>query len=94
MLITPLRSARKKADLTLQDVAAKIGGSIDTGNLSRIERGKQVPSPEKLEKLVELFSLYGITEAHILFPQRYMVEDNDSAPDCAETTAKNRGVLS
>ncbi len=43
----------------------------DAGNISRIERGQQTPSKELVEKLVALFKDEGLTELHILFPERY-----------------------
>lgn len=63
---SPLFLARKASGLTLADVGARIGA--DTGNLSRIERGIQVPGPALVEKLVELFSEQGLTEMQIYFP--------------------------
>lgn len=67
---TPLQRLREKLGLTLQDVAA--GTDIDTGNLSRIESGRQ-KSLEAAETLVKFFRKRGeaITELEILYPERY-----------------------
>lgn len=57
-----------KRQLTLQQVANAVG--IDTGNLSRIERGHQVPSKELAEKLVKFFD-NDVTETQIIYPERF-----------------------
>lgn len=54
--------------MTLHDVSAMTG--IDTGNLSRIERGVQSASPAAAEKLAAVFS-GSITELEVLYPERY-----------------------
>lgn len=66
---TPLKKARIAKGLTLQEVAKRVDS--DTGNISRIERGKQTPSKELIVKLVNLFSDCGITEVHIIYPERF-----------------------
>jgi transcriptional regulator with XRE-family HTH domain len=66
---TPLRKMRVKKKLTISEVA--IATQLDVGNLSRIERGIQVPSLETAEKLSRFFK-GKITEMQILYPQRYM----------------------
>ena len=68
-LDTPLKKARIKRGLTLADVAETVGS--DTGNLSRIERGQQIPNRKLLSNLVELFKENEITEVHILYPERF-----------------------
>jgi transcriptional regulator with XRE-family HTH domain len=65
---TPLKRLRKRQKKTLQEVADAIG--TDTGNLSRIEQGKQ-RSLDLAEKLVEFYGSGTITEAEILYPERY-----------------------
>lgn len=72
---SPLKKARHKAGQTLQAVAAAVG--IDTGNLSRIERGIQVPGKAIAEKLSKHFN-GEVTETEIIWPERF------AAP--AETT--------
>ena len=64
-----MKKARIAKGLTLQEVAKRVDS--DTGNISRIERGKQTPSKELVTKLVGLFSDYGITEVHIIYPERF-----------------------
>jgi len=66
---TPLRKMRVEKKLTISEVA--IATQLDVGNLSRIERGIQVPSLETAEKLARFFK-GKITEMQILYPQRYM----------------------
>lgn len=65
---SPLKQARLKLKLTLQQVANAVG--IDTGNLSRIERGLQVPSKELAERLVKFFD-NEVTETQIIYPERF-----------------------
>lgn len=66
--LTPIRKARIKAGWTIQQVASSAG--IDCGNLSRIERGMSV-SPRMAESLVDIYHPFGLTEMHILYPERY-----------------------
>lgn len=73
---TPLRRLRRARKLTLETVAAAVG--TDTGNLSRIERGKQT-SLALAEALVGYFG-NGITEAEILYPERFPAPPEDAAP--------------
>lgn len=65
---TPLKRLRVQRKLTLQEVADAVGS--DTGNLSRIEAGKQ-KSLEIAAKLVDYFGRDAISEAEILYPDRY-----------------------
>lgn len=73
---TPLRKMRVEKKLTISDVA--IATQLDVGNLSRIERGIQVPSLETAEKLSRFFK-GKITEMQILYPQRYMKSADTAA---------------
>lgn len=66
---TPLRKMRVEKGLTIAEVS--LATQIDVGNLSRIERGRQVTSLETAEKLARFFK-GEITEMQILYPQRYM----------------------
>lgn len=70
---TPLRKLRVAQNLTIQDVANSL--NIDIGNLSRIERGKQITSLAIAEKLSKFFG-GRITEMQILYPQRFMTSDD------------------
>jgi transcriptional regulator with XRE-family HTH domain len=65
---SPLKKARLKRELTLQKVSNDVG--TDTGNLSRIERGIQVPSKELAEALVKYFD-NEVTETQIIYPERF-----------------------
>jgi len=72
MLTTPLRKARLKAKMTIQEVASSI--KCDPGNLSRMERGIQRPSPEVAERLAKLFDAE-LTEIQILYPERFIADE-------------------
>ena len=65
---SPLRQARESRGLTLKDVAN--GVSMDPGNLSRVERGEQVPSKEVVEALAKFFG-NSVTELQIIYPERF-----------------------
>lgn len=71
-MTTPLRMAREQRRLTIQQVATSVG--IDPGNLSRIERGKQVPSKDLAEKLCQVFG-GEVTETQIIYPERFVQAD-------------------
>jgi transcriptional regulator with XRE-family HTH domain len=73
--VTPLRKARLAKGWILEDVVrrlAAIGETIDTGNLSRLERGKQRASVELAESLAKIFGKRSLTEMQVLYPERYM----------------------
>lgn len=65
---SPLKKARLTRELTLQQVSDAVG--TDTGNLSRIERGIQIPSKELAEALVKYYD-DEITETQIIYPERF-----------------------
>ncbi|MCG8998135.1 helix-turn-helix domain-containing protein [Laribacter hongkongensis] len=77
--MTPLKQARLRRAWRLHDVCNQInsdlasthGQKLDTGNLSRIENGKQTPSKDLSERLAALYADDGLTEMHILFPHRF-----------------------
>lgn len=75
-MTTPLRKMRVEKKLTISEVA--IATQLDVGNLSRIERGIQVPSLETAEKLSRFFK-GKITEMQILYPQRYIKSADTAA---------------
>ncbi len=81
-MTTPLRQAREQRNLTIQQVAAAVG--IDSGNLSRIERGIQVPSKDMTEKLAQYFN-GEVTETQIIYPERFAAGDESTG---SESTAK------
>lgn len=66
---TPLRKMRVERKLTIAEVA--LATQIDVGNLSRIERGKQITSIDKAAKIAEFFG-GTISEMEILYPQQFM----------------------
>lgn len=49
-----LRAARKIAGLSMEDLAAKLGGRVTKQAISKYERGQMMPSPEVMERLVEV----------------------------------------
>lgn len=79
---TPLRQVRERRNLTIQQVASAVG--IDSGNLSRIERGIQVPSKDLTEKLSQYFD-NEVTETQIIYPERFASGADSNE---AVTTAK------
>lgn len=67
-MLPPLKAARLKRGHTLTQVAQAIG--TDSGNLSRVENGKQMPSAKMAAKLARYFG-YEISEIQILYPERF-----------------------
>jgi transcriptional regulator with XRE-family HTH domain len=65
---SPLKQTRLRRGGTLAAVSAAVG--TNTGNLSRIENGKQKASPKLAAKLALYFG-HEITEIQILYPERY-----------------------
>jgi DNA-binding XRE family transcriptional regulator len=74
---SPLRVAREKREMTLGMLAVLVGS--DVGNLSRIERGVQTPSPDLAEKICKQFD-GEVNELQLIYPQRY-VNPADAADD-------------
>lgn len=71
--MTPLKQVRTMRRWTLAEVSARLallGDQVDTGNLSRIERGAQRASTSLAESLCRVFD-NEITEIHILYPERF-----------------------
>ena len=52
-----LRAARKMAGLSMEDLAGKLGGLVTKQAISKYEQGRMLPSPEVLEKLVEVLKI-------------------------------------
>jgi Zn-dependent peptidase ImmA (M78 family)/transcriptional regulator with XRE-family HTH domain len=52
-----LRAARKMAGLSMEDLAAKLGGLVTKQAISKYEQGVMMPSPEVLAKLVEVLKI-------------------------------------
>lgn len=82
--MTPLRKVRQAREESIHQVADAVG--TNTGNLSRIETGKQKASPALAEKLARHFG-YAITEIQILYPERF------SAPAVDITTNGEEDAL-
>ncbi len=49
-----LRAARKMAGLSMEELAAKLGGRVTKQAISKYERGRMMPSPDVMERLVEV----------------------------------------
>lgn len=64
--MTPLEKTRRNRRLTQVAVAAAVG--TDSGNISRMERMMQRPSPEMAERLAKFL---GISEMKLIYPERY-----------------------
>jgi putative transcriptional regulator len=77
MSLTPLRKLRRSLGLSLETVAQGVGS--DTGNLSRIETGEQVAGHVLAERLCKFYGT-GITELHIIYPERYVDYMTTCAP--------------
>jgi len=52
-----LRAARKMAGMSMEDLARKLGGLVTKQAISKYEQGRMMPSPEVLEKLVEVLKI-------------------------------------
>ena len=52
-----LRAARKMAGMSMEDLAAKLGGLVTKQAISKYEQGQMMPSPEVLAKLVEVLKI-------------------------------------
>lgn len=63
--------------MTLNTLASLVDS--DVGNLSRIERGVQIPSSELAAKICEQFD-GDVNELHLIYPERYQVPDLAEAP--------------
>ncbi len=86
-MTTPLRMARESRGLTIQQVATSVG--IDPGNLSRIERGKQVPSKDLAEKLSLVFGGQ-VSETQIIYPERFVSAEPGKA-DLSPVSTQGNG---
>jgi transcriptional regulator with XRE-family HTH domain len=71
---SPLRQIRERKGQTIVEVSRAV--SIDPGNLSRVENGKQKASTELAEKLAQHFG-NEISEMEILYPDRFMLSTAD-----------------
>ncbi|PAW51051.1 MULTISPECIES: helix-turn-helix transcriptional regulator [Pseudomonas] len=79
--MTPLKRARLAKKWTLADVSARLaqlGDAVDSGNLSRVERGVQRASAALAENLSKVFG-GEITEIHILYPERFPASGEEAA---------------
>lgn len=67
-IYSPIKSARQKRGKSIHFVARAVKTS--PGNLSRVENGKQRPSPKLAARLAEFYG-HEVTEIQILYPERY-----------------------
>lgn len=80
-MLTPLKKARTEKGWRQADVIDRLRAIdcvIDTGNLSRVENGKQQASTHLAEKLCQVFE-GDLTELHILYPERFMEKPKGEA---------------
>lgn len=87
-----LRAARKMAGLSMEDLAAKLGGLVTKQAISKYEQGQMMPSPEVLGKLIEVLKIatWGasplrpppqeLEEAHMLERQALFQMDREERP--------------
>lgn len=61
--VSPLRAARKAANLTLDEACKKLGQGWHNADLSRYERGIHVP---RLERARALAKFYGLSLESVL----------------------------
>lgn len=73
---TPLKEIRVRRGLTLDVVSRAV--ETDTGNLSRIENGKQGASVQLAERLANYYD-GEISEIAILYPDRFRAGHKDAA---------------
>lgn len=73
---TPLRKMRVEKNLTIADVA--VATNIDVGNLSRIERGKQLTSMDNAKRISDFFG-GSISAMEILYPGIFTETKNTAA---------------
>lgn len=66
VMMTPLAKTRRDRGLTQIALAAAVG--TDSGNISRMERMLQRPSPEMAERLAKVLH---ISEMKLIYPERY-----------------------
>jgi transcriptional regulator with XRE-family HTH domain len=74
---SPLRQAREKRGMTLGALALKVGS--DVGNLSRIERGVQIPNAQLAERICAEFD-GEVSELQLIYPTRYVESREPPAP--------------
>lgn len=65
---TPLGKLRRSVGLTVVDMSILTG--LNNGYISRLETGRNRPSPETAEKLSILFNGV-LSEIHLLYPERF-----------------------
>jgi transcriptional regulator with XRE-family HTH domain len=66
--MTPLKKHRLKSKVTLTKLAQAVDS--DVGNLSRIERGIQVPSKSLAERIAKFFN-GRVNEFQIVWPEKF-----------------------
>lgn len=95
-MYSPLKATRVKRGQTLAEVSQAVG--TDSGNLSRIENGRQTASPQLAEKLAKHFG-YEITEIQIVYPERFQpgapaeLHPTDSSVDALMAEAAKAGLI-
>lgn len=97
-----LKSARKMAGLSMEDLARKLGGMVTKQAIGKYEQGLMLPSPEVFERLVEVLrdATWGASplKAEDLPPTRQMAllgaaELNEAVPGSVRMAFRRRGLL-
>ena len=52
-----LRTARKMAGMSLEDLSGRIGGVVTRQAISKYEKGRMMPSPEVFERLTGILDI-------------------------------------
>lgn len=99
-----LRAARKMAGLSMEDLAAKLGGRVTKQAISKYETGRMMPSPEVLDRLVEVLKVatWGasplrLEEVRLAEQQGLPLENPQPAPPAdglPRLAFRRRGLLS
>lgn len=75
MLGEKLRDIRKSKNLTLSDIATKVG--LSTGYLSQVERGNLKPSIDTLRKIADALEVSPYMLMESKYPQNLVVKKED-----------------
>lgn len=52
-----LRAARKMAGLSMEDLAKRLGGMVTKQSIGKYEKGRMMPTPEVMERLIEVLQM-------------------------------------
>lgn len=75
--MSPLRAARKKRKLTQQQLAMAVG--VTQSHISSVETGMDHASAQLAEKLVAVIGRQWISEEEILYPERFIRQEQQDS---------------